>query len=64
MGVLGQPPGDVVEGEVEVQLCEADGAGHGTRAPLYEPTPFVCVTRVSFNSRVSFEFEACLKTKI
>ena len=39
MGVLGQPPGDVVVGEVEVQLCEADGAGHGGRrrtSPLQE----------------------------
>ena len=39
VGVLGQPPGDVVEGEAEVQLCEADGAGHGGRrrtSPLQE----------------------------
>ena len=39
VGVLGQPPGDVVEGEAEVQLCEADGAEHGGRrrtSPLQE----------------------------
>ena len=39
VGVLGQPPGDVVEGEAGVQLCEADGAGHGGRrrtSPLQE----------------------------
>ena len=39
VGVLGQPPGDVVEGEAEVQLYEADGAGHGGRrrtSPLQE----------------------------